>query len=56
MLTVTAIALAVFIYTYLGYPLLVAALSRVVPSQVERNYEATPSVTVIMAVFTAPRI
>ena len=55
MLTVLAIALAVFLYTYLGYPILVAALARFAPLRVERDSEATPSVTVLMAVYNGAR-
>ena len=51
MLTALAIALAVFLYTYIGYPLLVAVLSRLAPRTMERDTEATPSVTVLLAVY-----
>jgi cellulose synthase/poly-beta-1,6-N-acetylglucosamine synthase-like glycosyltransferase len=55
-MTVAAlICLGVLIYTYLGYPVLIAALARIKPLQVRRDSAFLPTVSVLIPVFNARR-
>lgn len=53
MLTVALICLAVLCYTYLGYPVLIAALARIRPMRVRRDPEFLPTVSALIPVFNA---
>lgn len=51
MLVAAVACLGVLIYTYLGYPLLIAVLARLFPLRVSDDPSYTPRVSVIMAVY-----
>ena len=53
MIVVALICLGVLIYTYLGYPLLIAALARLSPMKVRSDPAFHPSVSVLLPVFNA---
>ncbi len=47
------VSLALLAYTYVGYPVAIAALARVWPHRTRRDPEATPTVTAIIPVYDA---
>jgi cellulose synthase/poly-beta-1,6-N-acetylglucosamine synthase-like glycosyltransferase len=51
MLTLALVSLGVLVYTYLGYPALVALLARLYPLQQPRDPDYVPTVSVCMAVY-----
>jgi cellulose synthase/poly-beta-1,6-N-acetylglucosamine synthase-like glycosyltransferase len=51
MLTLALISLGVLVYTYLGYPLVVALLARLYPLTQPRDPDYVPTVSVCMAVY-----
>jgi len=52
-MVVAALALAVLVYTYAGYPVLLALLKRVLPLHVRRDPNWTPTVTACVAAYNA---
>jgi cellulose synthase/poly-beta-1,6-N-acetylglucosamine synthase-like glycosyltransferase len=53
MIGIALICLGVLIYTYLGYPVLIAVLARLSPMRVRRDPAYLPTVSVLLPVFNA---
>lgn len=53
MLTVLALSIGCLVYTYVGYPLLIALLAKLRPQDVERDPTWRPLVSVCMSVYDA---
>ena len=53
MIALVTASLALLLYTYAGYPILIAALARLFPQRVDRDPTFEPKVSVLIPIFNA---